>query len=271
VAGGIASPQYAQKLGGDRAPEGSSHIAAQSQPAADVIGPLAHILPPPANHRFPDGSTFVYSAEWRLWNAGTATLRIDNSGAERHVTGTATSTGVVALLYKVQDNFESWFDPHSFCSQRIYKHTEEGLRKRETQIRFDYQRRKSLLEEINRKNGDRKLAEQDIPGCVTDVLSGIYYVGSLPLQTNATYVFPLNDGGKTVDVRATAETREQVKTDAGTFATVRVQIDTRGGLSQRGRLWLWYTDDAQRIPVQMRVRMFWGTLTMKLQRVEKPG
>jgi hypothetical protein len=150
------------------------------------------------------------------------------------------------------------------------KHTEEGFHKRETDITFDYNRRKAVLQEVNLKDGARKRTEQDIPSCVTDVLSGIFYASSLPLQVGSEYVFPINDGGKTIDVRLHVEAREQVKTDAGTFSTIRVQPEASSGvLKDRGRVWIWYTDDTQRIPVQVRARMFWGTLTMKLQRVER--
>jgi hypothetical protein len=90
------------------------------------------------------------------------------------------------------------------------------------------------------------------------------------LQNGATYTFPLNDGGKTVDVTARVEAREQVKTEAGTFPTVRVQPEASSGvLKDRGRVWIWYSDDAAHIPVQMRARMFWGTLTFRLQRIER--
>ncbi|HEV8182940.1 MAG TPA: DUF3108 domain-containing protein [Candidatus Angelobacter sp.] len=34
-------------------------------------------------------------------------------------------------------------------------------------------------------------------------------------------------------------------------------------------MWVWYSDDAARIPVQMRARMAWGTLTFSLLRVDK--
>lgn len=247
-------------------PQVPSHPPA---PAA-TIGPASHIQSPPANYRFPDGQTYVYTAEWRLWNAGTATLRVDSAGGEQKVTGTAESTGFVALLYRVHDLFQSWFDPRTFCSQRLVKHTEEGFRKRDTSIHFDYAQRKSVLDETNLKNNQKKHTQEDIPGCVTDIFSGIYYAASLPLQPGATFTFPLNDGGKTVDVKIHVEAREQVKTDAGTFNTVRVQPQASAGvLKDRGKVWIWYTDDAQRIPVQMRARMFWGTLTVKLQRVEK--
>jgi len=36
-----------------------------------------------------------------------------------------------------------------------------------------------------------------------------------------------------------------------------------------GRGWIWYTDDAQHLPVQMRAKLFWGTLTVYLSSVSK--
>lgn len=240
------------------------------QPSGDLIGPLAHIQSAPANHRFPNGNTYVYTAEWRIWTAGTATLRLDTVGTEQHVTAGADATGFVALLFRVHDRFESRFDPHTFCSYGLVKRTQEGMRQRNTQVRFDYARRKSELDESNPKTNQRKRQEEDIPGCVTDVLSGLYYVASLPLQVGSTYVFPLNDGGRTVDVRATVEGREQIKTEAGTFSTLRVRPEANAGvLKDRGSVWLWYSDDARRIPVQMQAHMFWGILTIKLQRIDK--
>jgi hypothetical protein len=240
------------------------------QTTGDVIGPLSHIEAPPAGHGFPEGVTYVYGGEWRIWTAGTATLRLEKDGDKQRVLAAADSSGVAALLYPLHDRFQAVFDPRSFCSQSIVKHSEEGAHKRDTSIHFNYALRKSLLDETNLKDNSRKHEEQDIPTCVTDVVSGIYYLAALPLRLGSTYVFPLNDGGKTVDVRATVEAREQVKTDAGTFSTLRVHTEASSGvLKDRGKVWFWYTDDAQRIPVQMRARVFYGTLTLKLERVEK--
>jgi hypothetical protein len=240
------------------------------RPSYDVIGPLSHIQPPSGVYSFPDGVTYVYAADWRIWPAGTATLRLERSGNGQRAVATVDSTGFVALLYRVQDRFESRFDPLTFCSQQINKHTEEGLRRRQTDIRFDYGHRKSILEETNLRDNQKRRSEAEIPGCVTDVLSGIYYVASLPLQVGATYVFPLNDGGRTVDVHLAVEGREQIKTDAGTFSTLRVRPDASAGvLKDRGKAWIWYSDDAQRIPVQIQARLFWGPLTLKLQRIER--
>ncbi len=233
-------------------------------------GPASSIRPVPDNFRFANGQVLHYTAEWRLWTAGSATLKIDQNGGDEHITATADSAGAVAVLYRVADRFESFFNHKTFCSTRINKHSEEGLHRRDTKIQFDYARKKAVLDEKNLKTNETKHTEEDIPACVTDVLSGIYYVGSMPLEPGSTYVFPLNDGGKTYDVTAVVEGREEIKTDAGTFRTVRVQPSSNSGvLKSRGKIWIWYSDDAAHIPVQMRARMFWGTLNFRLTRVDR--
>jgi hypothetical protein len=235
-----------------------------------VMSSASRIVPPRAEYKLPNGRKFVYDVEWRLWSAGTATLRTDAAGPEQRVTASADSTGVVALLYTVHDSFEAFLDSKTFCSSRITKKTEEGFRKREMQIRFDSVRRKAVLNEKNLNSGATKQVERDTPGCVTDVVSAFYYIASLPLAQGATYIFPLNDGGETVDVRVNVEGAEEVTTPAGTYNTIRVQLEAaQGVVKERGSLWIWYSDDAERIPVQMRARLFWGTLTMRLQRVER--
>jgi hypothetical protein len=248
----------------------ASPAQAPATPATATMDSASRVLPPFAAYHFPDGQSLSYDAEWRLWTAGSATFTMEAAGTSHKITGIANSTGVVSVLYTVRDRFESTFDGRTFCSERIFKHTEEGTRKRDTNILFDYKQRKAILDEKNLKTNETKHQAEDIGPCVTDVLSGVFHVASLPLAPNAVYMFPLNDGGKQVDVKATVEGKEQIKTTAGTFNTIRVRTEADSGpLKKRGSLWLWYSDDNNRIPVQMRARAFWGTLNLKLTRIEQ--
>ena len=245
------------------------HAGPQAQTETKVSA-AARIEPLRPGFELPNGQTLHYEADWRFVTAGIASFRIERTGSQEHVEGAADSTGVVALLFRVQDRFNSYFDAKSLCSSKVIKHTEEGAHRRETVIIYDYNRGKAVLEEKNLKDNQQKRVENDIPGCVTDVVSGMLYVASLPLQQGATYSFPLNDGGKTVTVQAHVEGKEQVKTPAGTFNTIRVGPEGEyGPLKNRGRVWIWFTDDAQHLPVQMRARLFWGTLTVYLTSVSK--
>jgi uncharacterized protein DUF3108 len=232
--------------------------------------PAAQVLPAPPNYRFPDGQTYVYAVEWHMFTAGTAKVTLQAEGGEQHVVATAVSSGFANALYKVNDHFEADFDPHRFCSLRISKHSEEGSRARQVELRFDYSRGKSVEDEKNLKTGETKHVENDVPGCVTDVISGFYYLSSLPLQEGNSYAFPLNDGGKTTEVSLRVETHEQVKVPAGTFQTIRVKAEpTTGALKGKGTVWTWYTADGNHMPVQMRSKLGWGTLLFRLLRVEK--
>jgi hypothetical protein len=241
-----------------------------SQAAAPA--PMVEIRPAPAGHRFRNGEILNYAGEWRLIHAGNATIQITSAGNEEHVRGVADSAGAVTLLYRVHDRFDSYFDPRTFCSSKLIKHTEEGLRRRDTQIVFDYPAHQAVLDETNLRNNEKKHVGNELPSCATDVVSGIFYAASLPLQPGNTYTFPLNDGGKTVNVTLAVQEREEVKTPAGTFKTVRVEPSApEGVLKNKGHIWIWYTDDDQHIPVQARAKMLWGTLTLRLTRVDKPG
>jgi hypothetical protein len=225
---------------------------------------------PRPEYQFPVGQTYIYGGEWRIFNAGTATLRMEQAGKENRVVATASAAGTVALLYHVQDRLESFFDPSNFCSRSTSRHIEEGSRRVESNITFDYQRGKAVLDHKNIRKKESKHEEHDIPSCVTDMLSSVYYVASMPLLPAKTYIFPINDGGSTINVLVRVEAREQIKTPAGTFNTIRVQPETASGaLRDKGKIWIWYSDDAARVPVQMRVRMSWGTLTFSLLRIEK--
>jgi hypothetical protein len=246
---------------------GSSLTAAPSN-LPSVSGPA--IAKPRSEYSFPVGQTFVYGAVWRVFNAGIATLRMEQAGPEHRVVGAANAVGSAAVLYHVQDRYESFIDPATFCSRNSSRQIEEGRRRVDTNITFDYSHSKAVLEQKNLKKNTDKHEEHPIPNCVTDVLSAIYYVASLPLQVGSTYRFPLSDGGEALTVDVHVEGKEQVKTPAGTFNTIRVQPETPNGLlKDKGKIWVWYSDDSARIPVQVRTHMYWGTLTFTLQRIDR--
>jgi Protein of unknown function (DUF3108) len=244
-----------------------SSASAQTKAAA---APVSHIVAPPAGYHFLEGTNYTYSVEWHFITAGIATIHVESAGTEKHVLASADSAGVVNMLYTVRDQFQSSLDPKTFCSLGISKHSEEGSHKRQTEIRFDYTRRKSVLDETNLKTKEAKKVENDVPTCVTDVLAGFYYVASLPLAQGDVYTFPVNDGGKTADVRAEVGGQEQVKTPTGTYPTIRVRLEAiTGPLKSKGSLWIWYTADEHHIPVQMQAKLSWGTLLFRLQKIEK--
>jgi hypothetical protein len=198
-----------------------------------------------------------------VFPAGQATFHLEQTGTMEHVIATGESIGAVNLLFRVNDRFESYFNRTTGCSASFAKQLQEGRRQITSTLRF--MDGKQVLQEKNLVTGTSKSQEAAIPPCVTDLMSAIFYGGSQPLQPGVSFHMPVADAMRVVDVTMKAEAREQVVTLAGTFQTIRVQpIADAGVVKNRGNIWIWYTDDERHMPVQMRARLFWGTITMRL-------
>lgn len=204
-----------------------------------------------------------------MFTAAVATFQVEQQGTTQKVTATADTVGGVTMLFPVVDKFQSAFDTKTGCSTGFSKQTVEGRRKISSDLSFNYPQGKQALVERNLVKGTTKTLSASIPACVSDSLSAIFYVGSHPLVVGQDFRFPLADSMRTVTVTMKVEAKEEIKTPAGTFQTVRVQPTAdEGVVKNRGKIWIWYTDDARHIPVQVRASLFWGTITARLQSYE---
>jgi hypothetical protein len=271
-------------------------------PAAPVVIPT--LQPPVAGYVFPERQTLTFTVDWRVFTAGTAVFHLERvpaqaaaqtsaqlpaeapvqtsvpppapipvpQTAQLKVTATADTVGAVNMLFPVVDRFQSALDTRTGCSAGFAKQLQEGRRKVSSDLTFDYTAGKQTQLEKNLVKGTEKQQTASIPACVTDSLSAIFYAASQRLTVGQDVGFPLADAMRTVTVTMKVEAKEEIKTPAGTFQTVRVQPTAEEGIvKNRGNIWIWYTDDARHMPVQIRAHLFWGTwstITFHLQSVE---
>jgi hypothetical protein len=234
--------------------------------AAVALGQQSRPLAPPrAGFSFPQKQTLTYSVDWRVFPAGTAIIHFEANGDRERITANADTIGAINLLFHVGDRFQSTFDRQSGCTYEFDKQTVEGRRQVNSTLRLDYGQGKSILDEKNQVTGQTKHVETAIPGCLTDLLTGVFYATSQPMSLGQTFIIPVVDAQRTVPVTMKVEGREEIKTTLGTFKTLRVQPTADAGVvKNRGNIWIWYTDDDRHLPVQMRARLFWGTITFRL-------
>ncbi len=239
-----------------------SVVALAAVAVAQQIPPLP---PPRAGFTFPQKQTLTYSVDWRVFSAGTAVLHFEADGDREHVSATADTAGAINMLFHVSDRFQSNFDRNKGCTYQFDKQTVEGRRQVNSTLHIDYDQSKSILDEKNIVRNQSKHVESAIPGCMTDLLTGVFYAASQPLVVGQSFVLPVVDAMHNVPVTMKVEGREEVKTPLGSFHTIRVQpTAAAGGVKNRGNIWIWYTDDDRHLPVQMRARLFWGTITFRL-------
>ena len=241
-----------------------------SKPVASAVQrPIPVLPPPPGNFDYPQHETLTFTVDWRVFTAGTAVFHLDQVGNALKISATADSVGAVNLLFPVVDRFQSGFDLKTGCSTGFNKQIQEGRRKIASELSFDYEHGKQSQNERNLVKGTATHKEASIPACVADSLGAIFYIQSQPLTVGQTVYFPLADSMRTVTVGMKTEAREEIKTPAGTFQTIKVQATAdEGVVKNRGSIWIWYTDDPRHLPVQIQARLFWGTITFHLQSVE---
>ena len=223
---------------------------------------------------FTAGETLTYDLTWQIFPAGTVTATLTRTGQGAQdpyqVSAVAQSRGFVSLLYGVQDEFRSFFDPETGCSARISKKISEGRRHKETEIVFDSARKRAILDErdLGKPGSPAKHAENEIPPCVEDVVAAFYYLRRQPFRVGEQIRLPINDGSKTSDVRIEVQAREKVETPFGTRQAFRVEPTVFGGLLKRkGRMLIWFSDDEKHVPLRIRAMISVGAITANLKSI----
>ncbi len=211
-----------------------------------------------------------YTIEWRLIHAGSAVVEAGPTSAVLKVE----SAGIVSALYRIEDTYRIQFEG-PFCATSSLMNAQEGSRRRETAIAFDRTRNRAFLTEKDLiKNTIVSKADVQIPNCVHDVISALIRLRRMKVEPGQSVQLPLTDGRKSAAVKVEAQARERVQTPAGTFNTVRYEINLLNGVvyARKGRVFVWLTDDERRLPVQFRLRLNFplGTITLDLEKEEHP-
>ncbi len=225
------------------------------------------------SNALPAHESLTFSIEWRLITAGRAVMEWASTGSETaQIKVKVESAGLVSKLFKVEDSYIANMGA-GLCAQSVQLTAQEGSRERETKINFDYpNHRADYLERDRVKNTVLLARETDIPPCVHEIAGALYFLRTLNLEPGQSALLPLTDGKKSVVAKVEAQQREEVKTAAGTFKTIRYEAYVFNNVLYRrpAHLYVWLTDDPRRLPVQIRVRLQLtiGTITLQLEKHE---
>jgi hypothetical protein len=236
-----------------------------------------------------EGERLVYDVTWLGIRAGQATLEARgvvqlNGQRAYHLVTTATSGPMLSKIYRVDDRTESYSAFNPTRALRFEKHLREGRYRHSSQTDFDHEkgianfryldfsrvpREVSRPEEAERYG---KYVDQEFPltpGAL-DELSVLYYVRTLPLTAGAAVQARVFASKKNWDLEVKVLRREALDTVLGQRDTLVVEplLKFEGIFQRKGRMIVWMTDDAERIPVQMKSEIIIGSFVATLTRRE---
>jgi hypothetical protein len=223
--------------------------------------------------KFPYAEKLVYKVGWRMVTAGEADLKLapsDNNGWQLDLQ--MTSLGLVNQLYRVLDNYKLLTND-KFCGVSANLDALESKHHTITTLVFDNQEHKVHLTTKDLVGTENKKSDVDIPPCVYDIAGALMTLRASQLAPGMKFNLPVTDGKKLADVRVEGLNKEKLTLAGKQYNTIRYETFVFGGILYRrkGRLLMWITDDAQRLPVQMRFVFGFplGDITLELEKVER--
>ncbi len=180
-----------------------------------------------------------------------------------NIVSTTKSNRILSVLYPVYDVIESYVDKKSFYPYRYRSIQQEGKYKSDKEIIFD--RKKNIATFINHKKGG-ETHNSVIAAGAQDPLSVVYYFRTLPLEIGKDINIEVHDGNKNWTLVVKVLKKESIAIPAGSFDTIKVKALMRyeGLFVNAGDLFVWFTDDTDRIPVMMESKIKIGRVTATL-------
>ncbi|HEX7529335.1 MAG TPA: DUF3108 domain-containing protein [Thermoanaerobaculia bacterium] len=215
---------------------------------------------------FGSGETLVYTIAWLKIEGGEMTLRTaretTSDGVPIHrISLIATSNDYVSKFYPVRDLYETWVDARDFQPLRFEKHAREGRYESDEVEEFD----------LARRIGSWREDRTPLPERVQDIISSFYFLRAQPLAIGQDVRVDMFSRGKVYKLKAAVLEKEKVETEAGVFDAFKPQPQLRENETDedrnRGKLFLWFSDDARRLPVMARTVMPIGSVTARLKKI----
>jgi len=227
----------------------------------------------PIYHAFAPGEKLTYTISWsKVLDAGVAVMEVQNGPITNgrptyRFVITTKSVGMVEKFYPIRHSVESVTDVNDLYSNvfNLNENLNGKLRKRV--ITFDHN-----------ENTARFVLNYDtpemykVPQNVQDALSVLYYVRARQdFRVDKPIIVNVFDSGKTWSVEIYTIGKERISTPAGEFNTVKVKTYPKyeGVFMNKGEIYIWLTDDDNRIPVQMQSTIMIGSIVSTLIKMEK--
>jgi Protein of unknown function (DUF3108) len=208
--------------------------------------------------------------------AGANTARPQERGAAKslRLTVDAVSKGLLSRLFglRFRQHIESRVDPVSFAVLQTTKLDEQGNRRRTSEAVFDRAAGKVVWTERDPNNPaqEPRVISSNFSGAVQDLASIFYFLRTQPLAPGRSFEITISDSGRVYRVPVHVVEKKTMKTLLGKVSVLRVEPEVFGEgrlVRGRGKMSIWFTDDARRIPVRANISNEMGTLDIKLKSI----
>ncbi|MGB7056050.1 MAG: DUF3108 domain-containing protein [bacterium] len=211
------------------------------------------------------GERLEYDAMFSFLNLGTMTLEVEDTLTYRGthcylISSALNSTSSLRFLFSIDDTIEVYTSIDELIPRLYRERINESGYHRENNLFFDNETRSVSY--------DDSLAIH-IAEDTRDILSFWYYLRLIPLEVGDTVRLNVHSARENHDIVCLVRGHERIKTKAGEFSAIVVEPQTEGKgiFGAKGGMEIWYSE-AERLPVQIRASMKFGSVLFKLREVK---
>ena len=232
----------------------------------------------PETRPFVDGETLTYEGKISKFIGGIAiadltfTITQRTPDGDYTVKADANSKGTLLKLFRYSFLYQtdSTIGNKEFRIKKTARHDVQKERVRDSEAIFDYKGQRVTYVETDPKEPmrpPRKIASEIGPE-THDLVSGLYSLRLLPLAVGKSFELEVSDSGLVYKIPVKVTAREKQKSVLGNVWCFRVEPDVFGPdrlIEKKGRMIIWITDDARRLPIRSQVNASIGKLDIKLK------
>lgn len=218
------------------------------------------------NKAFKPGEKLIYRLSYGIFDAGEATLTVDETSKEVNgrklwrVKGIGKTISAFEWFYKVNDRYESYMDAEGMFPWMFVRRVDEGGYK----IEQDY----TFFQHLNKvDNGNGK--DFKVPSMVQDMISSFYYARTLKYdlaKIGDTYLVNIFLDDELYPTKIKFLGKEVVKTRTGKYRCLKFAPVVQEGrvFNSEEDLTIWITDDGNKIPIMAKANLKVGSMKMHL-------
>jgi hypothetical protein len=227
------------------------------------LGPSAAAMPNAPEELLFDLIWGGWSFNWV--NAGQATLDLRSTSNPKvlEIRSLAWGNRFFQSFYPVRDTVVSFVNARGLYPLAFHKILNEG----------SYHDRQTTVYDQKANRVRTKDTAFAVEPFTHDVLSAFYFIRSQPLAVGKSFEMSAISGKKAYKLRVICHREETVEVPAGTFKTWVIEpvLKDDGLFKAKGRLWIWVTRDARRMPVKMQSKIPVGSVKAELVQIGPRG
>ncbi len=220
-----------------------------------------------ASDSFKEGEFLKYRISYGLLNAGFTSLEVRETGDDNylHAIGKGWTTGMVRAVFKVDDNYETFFDRNTHRPKHFIRKVYEGGYTKDKEIFFDFEKHMARVVNHKKETDSTYFIQND----VKDMLQSFYYLRSLDFtgykENDAVEVRTFFDEQMYM-IKVLVLGRERLKTKFGEIDCIMIRPLVLEGrvFKDEENVTLWVSDDKNKIPVKIKASILVGSVKADL-------